>query len=335
MMSTRLRPLSLGFRCAVLVSAACGKERIAPGPPPPAPAPPGEGYAVTADSVRLWYRVVGSGPETVIAPAGLYHGRSLDPLASNRRLVLYDPRGRGRSDTVPPSKVSLDRGLLDLEAIRVAVRADSFGLIGWSGGGLELFVYALRNPGRVTRLVQLTPLPPRREPYLAEIAANARARTDSAAQARLDAQIADGVFRDRQADLCREMDRLSRATRFGDTALARLAPDVCDWPNEWPERNARLARAALGSLWPHDWRDSLARVAIPRLVIHGERDIYPLEGSREWVVGQSNARLLVIRGAGHWPHYERPAETLGSIDQFLRGQWPPGADSVGSSARSR
>jgi len=297
-----------------------------------APAPVDTGmqsaYAITPDSLRLWYRVVGSGSETVIAPAALYHVRSLDVLARGRRLVLYDPRGRGRSDTVPPGKMSLDHQLRDVETIRQAVGADSFALIGWSGAGMEAFVYTLRYPGRVTRLVQLVPLPPRRNPFWDQIVASTRARSDTAAQARLNARIAAGEFRDRQAELCRELERISRRARFGDTALAHLAPDVCDLPNEWPERRAKLAQAALASLAAFDWRDSLGAVTIPRLVIHGERDNYPIEGSREWVAGQPNARLLVIPGAGHWPHYERPTQTLGAIEEFLQGRWPAGSQSI-------
>ena len=55
-----------------------------------------EAYVTTDDGVRLYYRVVGDGPETVIVPLASYHRRTLDPLARGRRLVLYDPRGRGR-----------------------------------------------------------------------------------------------------------------------------------------------------------------------------------------------------------------------------------------------
>lgn len=72
-----------------------------------------------------------------------------------------------------------------------------------------------------------------------------------------------------------------------------------------------------------DWTDSLPLVArIPRLVIHGARDNTPLAGNREWVAGQPNARILVVEGAGHWPHYEQPAQVLPAIDQFLEGHWP-------------
>ncbi len=72
-----------------------------------------------------------------------------------------------------------------------------------------------------------------------------------------------------------------------------------------------------------DWTDSLDNVArVPRLVIHGARDNTPLAGNREWVADQPNARILVVEGAGHWPHYERPAQVIPAIDRFLGGAWP-------------
>lgn len=77
-----------------------------------------------------------------------------------------------------------------------------------------------------------------------------------------------------------------------------------------------------------DWRSSLERVSIPRLVIHGDRDNFPVEGAREWVAGRPNARLLVLRGVGHWPQYERPRETLNAIEGFLSGHWPAGSRSI-------
>lgn len=142
---------------AVLYGAACARPDATPGPITVT-----EGYAVTPDSVRLWYRSVGAGPNVVIIPNALFHGERLDSLASaSRRLVLYDPRGRGRSDSISPSAASIDHSVADVEVIRQAVSADSVALIGWSGMGMELFVYALRHPTRVTRLVQLAPVAPR------------------------------------------------------------------------------------------------------------------------------------------------------------------------------
>ena len=81
----------------------------------------------------------------------------------------------------------------------------------------------------------------------------------------------------------------------------------------------------LGQLGKYDWRTDLPRIRARTLVVHGEQDNPPLGGSREWVAGIPAARLLVIPGVGHWPHYEKPAETLRALRVFLGGAWPAGA----------
>jgi proline iminopeptidase len=287
-----------------------------------------EGYAMTPDSVRLWYRVIGDGTETVLVPVAVYHGTRLDQLAKRRRLVLYDPRARGRSDSVPPNKVSLDHQIRDLETIRTTVGAARVALIGWSGLGMELFVYALRHPERVTRLVQLAPVPPRRDPYMQSMMADRRSRTDGNAWTALQARKARDEFDGDEARWCRELNRVTMPSSFGDPRFIAQVPQVCVFSNEWPSRLAPYFDALLGSFGGFDWRADLSRVKIPRLVIHGERDNIPLEGNKEWVAGQPQARLLVIHGSGHWPHYERPEETLGAIESFLEGRWPKGSVSL-------
>ncbi len=305
---------------ALLCVTACARPE-----PTPSPVAVTEGYAITPDNVRLWYRSVGTGTDVVIIPNALFHRERLDSLAgSNRRLVLYDPRGRGRSDSIPPSTASIEHNVADVETIREAVHADSVALIGWSGMGMELFVYALRHPTRVTRFVQLAPVAPRWTPYADSMGRSRTARTDRAAAAQLAARERAGDFASDQAGLCRAWARVSTPASFGDTSLAHLAPDICDSPNEWPSRIGAYFGALLGSMGSFDWRPDLSRVTIPRLVVHGEHDNTPLAGNCEWVTGQSNARMLIVRGAGHWPHYEGPAVTLQAIKAFLDGGWPDG-----------
>lgn len=312
---------SLCAALAALLVAACSRPEATPDAIPVT-----EGHAITPDSVRLWFRSVGSGPNVVIIPNALFHRERLDSLASQtRRLILYDPRGRGRSDSIVPSTASIEHNVADIETIRQAVNADSVALIGWSGMGMELFVYALRHPTRVTRLVQLAPVAPRWIPYADSLGRSRTARTDRAAAAQLAARERGGDFASDPAGLCRAWARVSTPASFGDTSLAHLAPDVCDSPNEWPSRINAYFGALLGSMGSFDWRADLARVNTPRLVIHGELDNTPRAGNCEWVSGQPNARILIVPGAGHWPQYERPQLTLEAIRAFLDGGWPDAA----------
>lgn len=78
-----------------------------------------EGFLAADDGMCLYYRVVGSGLQAIVVPVGFYLEPFLDRLASpERTLVFYDPRGRGRSDAVDPSRVSLDHQVRDVEAVR-------------------------------------------------------------------------------------------------------------------------------------------------------------------------------------------------------------------------
>ncbi|HET7038420.1 MAG TPA: alpha/beta hydrolase [Gemmatimonadales bacterium] len=279
-----------------------------------------EGFATTPDSVRIYYRVVGRGGETVMAPFALFHGTALDRLARGRRVVTYDPRGRGRSDPVPPAKVSLDLLLLDLETVRRAVGAERVALIGWSGAGMETFVYALRHPERVARLVQLAPVAPRLEPYGTAMMEDRRRRTDTVALAALEARRSE--YQGRPDAWCRDRTALTRLALLADPAHFPATPDVCGYANEQAPRLDGYFAALFRSIVGYDYRDSLTAVGIPRLIIHGAEDNTPLDGNREWAAGQPSARLVVIEGAGHWPHYEQAERTLGAIETFLRGEWP-------------
>jgi proline iminopeptidase len=286
-----------------------------------------EGFATSPDGTRIYYRSVGSG-EVVIAPFALYHGTALDRLASGRRIVTYDPRGRGKSQPVPPDRVSRDLLLSDLDAVRRAVGAEKIALIGWSGGGMETFVYTLNHPGVVTRLVQLAPVGPRFDPYSAQMMADRSRRTDAAQRAALDAKIKGHEFAGDQRRRCREEAAVNQPALFFDRTKWTRVPDVCVYPNEYPETIGAYFGGLFKSIQGFNLVPSIPKVQIPRLVIHALQDNIPLKGSNEWVAGQANARLMTIDRSGHFPLYEQPDATLAAIATFLDGQWPAASKAV-------
>jgi pimeloyl-ACP methyl ester carboxylesterase len=274
------------------------------------------------DGVRLYYRVAGSGDDVVIAPFALYHGAALDRLAAGRRIVTYDPRGRGKSAAVGPNKVSLDLLLADLDAVRRAIGAERVALIGWSGAGMETFVYAMNNPGHVSRLVQLAPVAPRFAPYSERMMADRRKRTNQAAATALEARVKTGQFKTDPAAFCRAQNAVDLPALLADTRHVTLIPDVCTSANEYPETLGAYFGGLFKSIAGFDFVPSLGKVQIPRLVIHPLQDNIPLAGNEEWVRAQPNARILLIDGSGHFPLYEAPEQTLRAIATFLDGEWP-------------
>lgn len=285
-----------------------------------------ETAATTDDGVRLHVRIVGDGPQTVLVPVGFYLEDLLAPLADpGRTLVFYDPRGRGRSDAVDSSQVSLKHQLADLDAVRRHVGAERVALIGWSGLGMELAVYAIRHPDRVTRLVQVAPVPPSWAPHTDRAIRQRQARMDSAAAAAFVRRRDAGEFEGRPEEECRAQERVVGPVNFHDPSLRARVADVCTYENEWPSRLGPFFQALLASYADYDWRDELAGLDVPRLVVHGADDAFPVEGSREWVEGHPEARLIVLEKAGHWPFVERPGAFFPAVDRFLDGEWPAAA----------
>ena len=62
----------------------------------------------------------------------------------------------------------------------------------------------------------------------------------------------------------------------------------------------------------------------PTLIIHGELDPLPIESARKWATAMPNARLLELKGIGHFPYVEAPDAFFAAINRFLQGDWPEG-----------
>ncbi|MGA8075098.1 MAG: alpha/beta hydrolase [Candidatus Acidiferrales bacterium] len=90
-----------------------------------------EGYVTTDDGVRIFYQVVGDGPQTVVLPGRLFLIHTLRQLVAGRRLIFYDTRARGRSDPVHYAKrETIMDDVRDLEAVRKRFGAEKFVPVG-------------------------------------------------------------------------------------------------------------------------------------------------------------------------------------------------------------
>ncbi|HEX5579739.1 MAG TPA: alpha/beta fold hydrolase [Candidatus Limnocylindria bacterium] len=78
--------------------------------------------------------------------------------------------------------------------------------------------------------------------------------------------------------------------------------------------------AATGELLRKDWREKLPGINAPTLVIWGEHDrVCDLRIGRQIASSVPDARLVIIRGAGHNPMWEKPDEFDRQVLAFLQG----------------
>jgi proline iminopeptidase len=300
--------------------------------------PPDTGWVAGPDGVRLYYEKLGRGPRTVIVPGRLFLVRDLAPLAKSHTLILYDMRNRGRSSRVEDGQLlTIQKDVEDLEAVRRHFRVERFVPVGYSYLGFMVVLYAMDHPDRVERLVQLGPVPRKfgTEYPASLLHQDSVPVVDSAVAARLDSLERTGWARAHPQEFCRE-SQASRVRLVGDPSRATRLMDPCDMPNEWPVNLERHFEHHFGAVQRLDVpRESLSRVRVPVLTIHGTWDRNaPYAAGREWALTLPNARLITIERAAHQVTVDAPEIVLPAIDTFVGGRWPERAEKITSLERA-
>ena len=251
------------------------------------------------NQVRFHVQELGPGAESgESTPAFMAHGLLVDNLASwyfgaaprvarDRRVVLYDLRGHGRSEAVPTG-YDVATGATDLAALVDATSEGPVHLIGHSYGALVALRCALDHPHLVRSLGLVeAPLPPSRLEEMRSIATSDPKKLLAALPEGLRGALLSG--RRRAARARKSLEFLLRESSL----VADLAAeeDVAD--------------------------DQLARLDVPVQLIYGERSSCRPVGDR-LLAAFPHARLEVLDG-GHYLSVERSAEVGEILAGFLHG----------------
>jgi proline iminopeptidase len=291
-----------------------------------------EGYVETRDGVKLGYRKVGAGGQTIVVLHGGpgftmdYLADDLLPLAQRHTLIFYDQRGAGRSSLVSEAD-ALDgqRFAEDLEAIRRHFGLGKLNLMGHSWGAAVAALYAVRFPEHIGRLIIVGGAPLRRSEFDRVFA---RLRADSSPEWLAEVRKRSAAWRGDpgSAAACREfVDTWFIPFVVDRTAWQRSKGDFCaGTPDSLKNRIAHVDRFVVASLGDYDWRAPLRTLQAPTLIIHGAADPIPAETAVEWSQTLPNARLLLLGNVGHFPYLEAPAEFFAAVERFMKGEWPAG-----------
>jgi proline iminopeptidase len=305
---------------------------LASAPTTSAQTPAREGFIDAGTGVKLYYRVAGTGGEPVVLINGGpgftsdYLADDLTTMARRHSLLIYDQRGIGRSTLVrDAAALDAQRYVEDLEAIRKHLGLEQLTLLGHSWGVVPATLYAMQHPQHVRRVILVATIPPERSGLDRAFQAMAAAR-DGATLRRM-----EELSRIRQANpddlaACREYYKLWFTPFFGaGNPPSRMKGNVCAGSAESLKNKQNVDKFTFASLGNWDWTTSLGNAVVPTLLIHGDRDPLPIESARKWAAAMPNARLLEMKGIGHFPYVEAPEAFFAAVDRFLSGDWPEGA----------
>jgi proline iminopeptidase len=289
-----------------------------------------DGYIMTSDSARLYYRIVGNAPDTVIA---IHGGPGVDlesiagdflPLAERHTVIFYDQRGAGRSELPRDTmRLVVRRQIADLDDVRAHFRLARTTLIAHSYGPLLAASYALAHPDRVRRMVFFGPVPPRRGDFWQRFGANLTPRLDSADRAGMasaNRRLFEPAGDTRQA--CREYWAIALKPRLAEPARAGeiVKSDLCASDPEGIRYGLGITnRVVMASFGDWDLRERLRSLQVPTLVVHGEEEAIPMDLVEEWVKSLPRGELMRVPKAAHFPYAERPEVVWPAVERFLSG----------------
>ena len=308
------------------------------GGPPPAnlaetALPTEEGFVVADDGVKLHYQKVGAGPVTIIAPLGFIVHDDFKQLADRATVITYDMRNRGRSPRVENmASINIQQDVKDLEAVRKHFKLEKFVPIGFSYLGMMVALYAIDHPDRVTRIVQLGPVPIKAGTQYPKNLTNGYddMETPEADTKKWQEMRAAGMAEKSPREFCEAQEKVFQYLLVGKGAHASRTHLHCELETEWPVNVDRHFKTLFESIQALNiTKDQLKTITVPVLTIHGTKDRNaPYGGGREWAMSLPNARLVTVEGAAHQAWADDPVTVFASIREFLRGNWPLTAEKV-------
>src|SRR5499425_1239734 len=258
--------------------------------------------------IELYYEDHGSGKPVVLIHGYPLSGASWEkqvPALLDRgyRVITYDRRGFGKSSQ-PTKGYDYDTFAEDLHKLITKLKLQDFSLVGFSMGGGEIARYFGKYGSKgVSNAVIIGGVPP----FLLKTNDNPEG---------VDASVFEGIKKAVTADRYAFFTEFFKNFFNTDLLLGKRVSEQVVQAG-WNLAAVASATASLACVptWHEDFRQDLARVDVPTLVIHGDNDrIVPIASSglrtAKLVKG---ARLVVVKGGPHcitWTHAEEVTAEL-------------------------
>jgi non-heme chloroperoxidase len=254
-----------------------------------------------ASSLRVHYAEQGDprGEPILFLPAyadsWFSYSRVLALLPARYHAYALDQRGHGDSER-PACCYGVDDFAADTVAFLDAVGLQRVTLVGHSGSAFTSRRVAVTHPERVARLV-LSGSPAGSLPTQVAVGLQAAVRP-----------LADPV----PADFVREFQSGAAYVPLPEAFVEGLVAESGKLP-------ARVWRDAAAGLATFDDTADLGRIAVPTLLVWGDRDgLLPPEEQQRLAAAIPGARSQVYPETGHSPHWERPERFAADLDAFMR-----------------
>jgi non-heme chloroperoxidase len=251
-------------------------------------------------NIDLYYEDHGSGQPVVLIHGYPLSGASWEKqvtalLAAGHRVITYDRRGFGKSSQ-PTTGYNYDTFAEDLHKLLNHLELRDSALVGFSMGGGEVARYLGKYGSKgVSKAVIISGVPP----FLLKTPDNPEG---------VDGSVFEGIKQAVAADRYAFFTEFFKNFYNTDLLLGKRVSEQAVKAS-WNLAAGASATASLACVptWYEDFRQDLARIDVPTLVIHGDADrILPIAASGDRTAKLiKGARLVVVKDGPHcitWTH---------------------------------
>jgi non-heme chloroperoxidase len=262
-------------------------------------------------AIDLYYEDHGLGDPVVLVHGYLLDARSWEKqeaalLAAGHRVITYDRRGFGASSR-PSVGYDYDTLAADLATLLEELDLRQAVLAGYCAGAGEVVRYlGTYGTARVRAAALLAPLPPLRPGP-----AGPDGPDDPGGMHRAAAEdFIRRIVADRPSATKTFLNRSYSIDLFGGVRVSDQA-----WQNSFHVAIGASAAAVLGcaAAWLEDFRDDLARITVPVLVVQGGQDLIAPPGTAGTAGTTGNDRHVLIPDGPHaiiWTHADEVNRAL-------------------------
>ncbi len=287
--------------------------------------PDAEGY-VERDGVRVFYEVYGDAPTTFLLfpPSPISHSRlwkaQIPYLSRHFRVVVFDPRGNGRSDRpTEAAAYSWWEFVADGRAVLEASGANEALVGGICDGSGWALMLAATDPAAVLGVAAIAPFVPRLTPSHPNY-------TLFPSDVPLDSYEgwAKCNVHHWRSDY-RDFLEFFFAQQLPEPHSTKQIEDCVRWGLEGGPESLVLADEEAPPPWSskEEAEDICRRVRCPVLVIHGDLDNCQTHERAAAVAELTGGTLVTLEGAGHLPQARHPVKVNGLLREFGEAVVPP------------
>lgn len=274
------------------------------------------------NGTRLFMQEMGKGEVVIVLHGGPgmnsgYLLPHLEPLARSMKIVLYDQRGCGMSQTPHADSLRLSFHVQDIESLREKLGVEKVHLLGHSWGGLLAIIYGAAYPNRVKSMILVNPTALSTE-YASQTAAGQRRRStqrDSLDRAEI---VSSSAFKAGKADAYEKLLRLGfRHSFYNPENLGKLNIRL---PDNYKAASQALFTGLSKDLSAYDYYGSINGFRFPMLIIHGRHDVTPLPAIERIRTSVGTSVLTVYEESGHFSFIEEGEKFTREVSQWIRAK---------------